>query len=403
MRQNPNYTLEYLDQKPYLLPFGQMIADQNKGFSINETGKAIWDLLQNPMSMEQLLEQLWEQCALDLEYKKKFEEEIGVFVEQLMQFKVILDDEEEGTSKQRKETKGACEKRSMKLHLEQEEAAGWLEIAGLRIALFGKKEAISLSFGSFFKESPSKELLGKAFDQSIFLVEQGEFLCDGKGLLHNPNQFVYEKEDCFQLRFPAFEQLQVVELQKDGRKAVFYLRPPYEETLKEEIFQGVRTAFLYLAAQHGMYALHSASILYKDKAWLFSGASGTGKSTYASLWHQYENVSYINGDLNLLSIVDGKPVIYGIPWCGTSKIYDEKTYPLGGIVLLKQAKVNALFPLQEDKKQLLILQRLISPRWNKELFTKMVPFVQNLSPKIQVWKLGFTVSKEAVECLQNEI
>ena len=49
--------------------------------------------------------------------------------------------------------------------------------------------------------------------------------------------------------------------------------------ISEEIFFAIRTIFLYNASFKGMYAIHSASVLYKDKAWLFSGHSGAGKST----------------------------------------------------------------------------------------------------------------------------
>ena len=45
----------------------------------------------------------------------------------------------------------------------------------------------------------------------------------------------------------------------------------------------------------------------------------------------------LNGDLNLLGLENGIPILYGIPWCGTSGISSTKRVPLGGIFFLKQA------------------------------------------------------------------
>lgn len=74
----------------------------------------------------------------------------------------------------------------------------------------------------------------------------------------------------------------------------------------------------------------------------------------------------INGDLNLLAFENDMPVIHGLPWCGTSGISDIHTYPLGGILLLRQDKTDFIEDLSMDEKALLLMQRLISPIWNEQ-------------------------------------
>ena len=64
--------------------------------------------------------------------------------------------------------------------------------------------------------------------------------------------------------------------------------------------------FLFAAQKHGKFAIHSASILYKEKAWLFSGHSGMGKSTHTQMWHDLLQTPYLNGDLNLLAMENSK-------------------------------------------------------------------------------------------------
>ena len=71
--------------------------------------------------------------------------------------------------------------------------------------------------------------------------------------------------------------------------------------------------------------------------------------------NQYQT-PVLNGDLNILGIKDGMPCVYGLPWCGTSEIYTTTTYPLGGIVFLKQAPFNRVDFLSLDEQALCLVQ-----------------------------------------------
>ena len=125
-----------------------------------------------------------------------------------------------------------------------------------------------------------------------------------------------------------------------------------------------------------------------------------GKSTHTNLWKELLDTPIINGDLNLLSITDGQPVVHGIPWCGTSGIYDTKTYPLGGIILLNQAKENVIEELSADQKLLLLSQRLISPTWTQKQLETNLNLIEKLIASIAVCKLHCTKEKEVLEVIK---
>ncbi len=40
-----NYTLQYIDNIPYLIPFGQGISDHIPSILLNKTSVMIWDML----------------------------------------------------------------------------------------------------------------------------------------------------------------------------------------------------------------------------------------------------------------------------------------------------------------------------------------------------------------------
>ena len=101
--------------------------------------------------------------------------------------------------------------------------------------------------------------------------------------------------------------------------------------------------YFFLLAHSGMM-LHSSAVELDGKAYLFSGDSGTGKSTHTRLWQQVfgERAQIFNDDKPALRHIDGKWYAYGTPWCGKDGINQNKKLPLAGICFLKQAKENKI-------------------------------------------------------------
>jgi hypothetical protein len=90
-------------------------------------------------------------------------------------------------------------------------------------------------------------------------------------------------------------------------------------------------------------AIHSSCIVYRDKAVLFLGESGTGKSTHTRLWR--ENIPgavLLNDDSPMIRVEDGKVWAYGSPWSGKTPCYKNERYELKGCVRLSQAPYNRI-------------------------------------------------------------
>ena len=90
-------------------------------------------------------------------------------------------------------------------------------------------------------------------------------------------------------------------------------------------------------------AIHTSVIQYKEKAVLFLGESGTGKSTHTRLWREnIEGAVLLNDDSPILRIIDGKPWMFGSPWSGKTPCYKNESYPLAACVRLSQAPHNKI-------------------------------------------------------------
>ena len=102
-------------------------------------------------------------------------------------------------------------------------------------------------------------------------------------------------------------------------------------------------AYSMLAAKAKATFVHSSVIVYKGRAVLFLGESGTGKSTHTRLWMEnIENAHLLNDDSPVLAIEEKHPFIYGSLWSGKTPCYYPYRFPLEAIVRLSQAKENRI-------------------------------------------------------------
>ncbi len=379
MIRNNHYKLKRISNIPYLLPVGQLIADQRRGIMLNETGVYLWKLLKKDHSMEELISACAEYYSFPSSELSTLNEDIQQFVTTLSMHGMII------SSDSCKEIKSPFYK--------------CIEIAGLKCNFFGPAETFPPQLNAF-----STNQAAQFPQQNIEILSAPPTIHEnGKLLLRNEELAIIEATDKYILLFPTFEQITEVHLAKDASVARFYCTPPFTDFFRQSLFHALRQVYLYLALKHDMLVIHSASILYKDKAWLFSASSGTGKSTHANLWNTIYQTPIINGDLNLIAIHNKKALIHGLPWCGTSDISDPKTYPLGGIILLKQADSDYVLPLSADQKRLFVLQRLVSPSWNGSFLDTHLRIVNALASKILICRLFCTPNASAVEAVKQEI
>ncbi len=104
------------------------------------------------------------------------------------------------------------------------------------------------------------------------------------------------------------------------------------------------TAFNVVANRfYKAVAIHSSSVVYDGKAYIFLGESGTGKSTHTELICScYPEAELLNDDSPVIKMEDDCCRVYGSPWSGKTACYKDKRYPLGGVVRLHQGECNEI-------------------------------------------------------------
>lgn len=377
MIQNPGYVLRELADIPYLLPYGQMIADHRRGTKINHSGVYLWNLLEKDMTLEDVLEQAETYFEPAPQEKAVFHQEITQFLDTLLAHGILLQASNDT------------------IHSNDSK---YLTIAGLNLKFNNFHNCFPEQFNAFITEE--KQTIHMNINFFIGMPANPE---NGRMILRNYELNVMELAEKYILTLPQNPEITEIQLWKDGTRTDIYSIPLISDEYREKLFHAIRLPFLYLAQMNGMAAIHSASILYKEKAWLFSAPSGTGKSTHAALWNTNLNTKNINGDLNLLAFENEVPVVHGIPWCGTSGIYDTASYSLGGITLLKQAPTDHVRELTEDEKPLMVSQRFISPSWDVDMFEKNMKLAEEISSRSLICRLYCTKENSAMEIMKQRI
>lgn len=103
----------------------------------------------------------------------------------------------------------------------------------------------------------------------------------------------------------------------------------------------IRVAYAQAILYHAAVSIHASAVFHGGMAYLFMGKSGTGKSTHSSLWiKNIAGTELLNDDNPTIRIIDGKAYAYGTPWSGKTPCYKNMSFPISGMVRLRQASHN---------------------------------------------------------------
>ncbi|MDR0510221.1 MAG: hypothetical protein LBH06_03925 [Rikenellaceae bacterium] len=109
---------------------------------------------------------------------------------------------------------------------------------------------------------------------------------------------------------------------------------------------GLWMAFNMALAPLRITAVHSSTIVYRQRAVLFLGESGVGKSTHTRLWlNNVEGSWLLNDDSPFIAAGPEGCFAHGSPWSGKTPCYNDVLVPIAAVVRLSQAPRNRLYRL----------------------------------------------------------
>ncbi len=150
--------------------------------------------------------------------------------------------------------------------------------------------------------------------------------------------------------------------------------------------------------------IHSSAIVKDDKAYLFSGKSGAGKSTHTGLWlKEFGNEVYIlNEDKPAVRKIDGKYYVYGTPWSGKTNTNVNKRAELESIVFLGQANENVIRKINAKEAFASLFEQTDRKVDNKNMIALM-DMMEGIVKDIPMYHLDCNISREAVRLAYDTI
>ncbi len=175
----------------------------------------------------------------------------------------------------------------------------------------------------------------------------------------------------------------------------------YTLDIRDEFLErdAIYSAIASKLPHHNRVALHGACISYRDKAYLFTAASGTGKSTHVGLWKRYlgEDVGIINGDKPIFHVKDdGSVRAYDTPWCGKEGWNRKQSADMAGICFLRRGEKNRIRPIEPDEAVSLMLRQMFHP-YEEEATELMLGLFDEILSRLPMYLLECDISEEAVK------
>lgn len=145
------------------------------------------------------------------------------------------------------------------------------------------------------------------------------------------------------------------------------------------------------------FLMHGAAICYRNRAYLFTAPSGTGKTTHIRLWREYlgEAVTVINGDKPFLSVEEERVTVWGSPWAGKERWQQNIQAPLQGFCILKQAENNHIRRLSPEEGVSDLLRQIYWPEGG-ESAAKTLELLDCILEQIPIYQLECNISEDAV-------
>lgn len=146
---------------------------------------------------------------------------------------------------------------------------------------------------------------------------------------------------------------------------------------------------------------HSCGVDAAGHGCLFSGVSGSGKSTTARLWREFGGpLAHLLGEERIaIRKTNDRFVMSAAPWYTPREMTDLDEVPMERIFILSHAPKNHTRRLRPAEAVKLLIPLLYLPFWDPNAMTSSLDFIYDLCSSIPCYEYGFTPDARAVDAV----
>ena len=178
-----------------------------------------------------------------------------------------------------------------------------------------------------------------------------------------------------------------------------------EEGLKPRVFgdpflerNSIQRKVAELLLDRDILLMHGSTVAVDGKAYLFTAACGTGKSTHTRFWRQVfgDRAVMVNDDKPFLRISADGVLACGAPWSGKHGLETNITAPLQGICVLERGTENEICPAATEELLPMLLHQGCPPR-EKAQASHYEQLVHTLAKTVPLWKMRCNLDPNAAK------
>jgi hypothetical protein len=160
-----------------------------------------------------------------------------------------------------------------------------------------------------------------------------------------------------------------------------------------------RVFYTWLMLKRGGFMLHASSVVYKGQGYIFTGSSGSGKSTISGLSSE---TTLLSDELTAVLRKDGEYIVHGNPfWGDFQKGTAREQAPVSHLFFLRKARENRIEQLPMGVKMKQILQNVLFFGRGLELTNELLSVFTDFMTQIPSAELHFKPDESVWRCIEN--
>ena len=191
-----------------------------------------------------------------------------------------------------------------------------------------------------------------------------------------------------------------IEYERFIHKEMYYKSEPSDDSLETLALLRKLSEVLI---DHDAFTIHGAAIAVDNEGYIFTGASGVGKTTHIFKWLQhFPEMQIINGDKPFIRF-DKLPIACGSPWSGKESICSNAMVPLKSIILMERAEDSHIEQISFAQAFPSLLQQVYRPD-DEDKMRRTLHLMQRLNPVVSFWRFKCNNTKDdCVEVAYNTL
>lgn len=154
--------------------------------------------------------------------------------------------------------------------------------------------------------------------------------------------------------------------------------------------------------QYDTMLIHGSCVAVDGVGYLFTAASGTGKSTHTRLWREVfgPRAVMVNDDKPLVTVTEKGAIIHGTPWNGKHHLGENISVPLKAICVLNRGEENRIEKTEFLKAYPVLMGQTYRPK-DEPSFLKTLDLLEKLGKNIDIYSFSCNMEREAVKVSYN--